>query len=71
MLGGYHSFMIPIGSSFHKTTYKRSNFHLYPLKFTLGKGIKKYLTSSQYAKSQNFENSQFSFVDSHKPGITY
>jgi hypothetical protein len=71
MLGGYHNFMIPVKSSFHKTIYKRFNFHLYPLKFMLGKGIKKYLTSSQYAESQNFENNQFSFVGSHKPCITY
>jgi hypothetical protein len=26
---------------------------------------------SQYADSQNFENSQFPFASSHKPGITY
>jgi hypothetical protein len=26
---------------------------------------------SQYADSQIFENSQFPFPDSHKPGITY
>jgi hypothetical protein len=34
-----------------------------------GKGINLFLTNSQYAKFQNFENSRFSFVDSHKPSI--
>jgi hypothetical protein len=28
-------------------------------------------TGSQYADSQNFENSQFPFASSHKPGMTY
>jgi len=30
-----------------------------------------FLNDSQYASSQNFENNQFSFASSHKPGITY
>lgn len=39
-VGGYHIFIIPTGSSFHKTTYKRFSFHIFPPKFyMLGKGI--------------------------------
>jgi hypothetical protein len=68
VLGGYHIFMIPIGSAFHKTIYKRVWFSLFfPLKFyMLGKGINIYIyilkIDSQYAASQNYENNQFSFA---------
>ncbi len=34
VLGGYHNFMVPSGSGFHKVVYKRVQFYPHPfLKF--------------------------------------